>query len=441
MNRARLLPSSVLIAIMGMEASYLYLGLALVREHLGLEYLPLVLIMALYVLPVVIEFIAGAFPGIVRIVPPLTHSLSIALVLAVVTLTIRQVLVAGYPVAGVIVALGFCGLAWWLGNTLIHLGTSYRAILFRFQAGVLFLIIFAGADTLLPVLLFYVLALLALARARWEDALSRSRGVLQSYSFPRIVLGAVAVFMAAAVITLVVSPDIAGDILHWFSNIYGSSTRLFAEVLSSEFWHKPLVNVNWQLSCVPEMPVDTAPKPTLMLPDQTTAMPPLFLGIALAVFCLIVILMITFAVLKLRANRKSSHARMVSFETRSSRVSILRELVSMLYGIWNGLRHWLQSLWVGKVGRFKATPSGAVTSVRVIYQDLLRWAQKQAVPRHQSQTAIEYLKVLCHRFPEEAEALAAITRAYIQDRYGCDPLTREEFEVARRAWQKLVLTN
>jgi hypothetical protein len=79
--------------------------------------------------------------------------------------------------------------------------------------------------------------------------------------------------------------------------------------------------------------------------------------------------------------------------------------------------------------------------VRVLYCRLLDWAAKRDLPRTQSQTPLEYLKVLCQKFPEKDEELAFITNVYLQVRYGQHPVSETEVDAVGQAWQMISLSS
>jgi len=78
--------------------------------------------------------------------------------------------------------------------------------------------------------------------------------------------------------------------------------------------------------------------------------------------------------------------------------------------------------------------------VRALYCFLLDWAASRGLPRKQSQTPLEYLKVLCQKFPGENKEMAFITDVYLQARYGQRPVSDAEVEAVGQAWQKIALS-
>lgn len=439
MNKTRLLPSAIFIATMGMEMCYLYLGLALVREHLGLNYVAFTLIMLLYPLSLAIELTTANLSGIARRLAPFGSVLTIGLVLTFSALAIWRALVAGYPMDGVLLLVVFCALGWWLGSTIVHGERGYYSISFRFQIGILFLLVFGGVSTLLPVVLFFILAVFALALARRESSLWRSQGVLQGFPFWRIILGSTAVFVPGALIFLAISPEIAGTFVHWFSAVWTRITSLLMAIATSSFWTTPLIQLQPSCACKWSPYKEPSPPPPAP-PSNPTTVPPFLLWLLIFAGFLVMLILTRLAIRWLRAQQKARPAKITSFETISIRVNLFRELATFLLKVMKRLWHSLLSiLRRAGVNRLRLTSDESIASVRALYRSLLTWAAKQAMSRAPSQTPLEYLGILSQKFPQESRDLAFITEVYLKARYSRRPTTSKEFQAAKGAWQRVKL--
>jgi len=78
--------------------------------------------------------------------------------------------------------------------------------------------------------------------------------------------------------------------------------------------------------------------------------------------------------------------------------------------------------------------------VRRTYQALLGWAAAQGLPRQPGVTPAEYAALLSRARPADADAIAAITRVYIEARYGGVPVSPASAESAALAWQEIMAT-
>ncbi len=455
MSKARPLPWVMYIATMGMEMCCLYLGLALLHKYLGLGYLSFALILLLYPLSFFFRLtraLGTSRRGLVFI----TALMAIVIVTAIVVLAIWQILAVDYSAGAldileIALQIGFCGLSWLLGNTLVRNEISYRHASGRFQIGMLALLVLAviEGETFLLVVLFFVLAVLALGLARWESSLAGSIGALRAVQPWQMILGSLAVLLPGTFIFLVLSPDVARAILNWLSAVgLNIVSFLGFDRLAATSGGKPVEFGLFSCSFRPDTgeqgpAVPLPPPPSDVLPTPSPFLQwPLVFAICAAVLVLIS-LTIYFTIKRVKAGRQARAAEISGVETTRIPVSLFRELADLLKRIGRRLWHVLLSvLGRGRVTRFRpALGDELVVSVRALYRSLLRWAARQGLPRAQSQTPLEYLRALCQKFPQEDKELAVITDVYIQVRYSRQPTTSEEFEVAKQAWQKIKLAS
>lgn len=79
----------------------------------------------------------------------------------------------------------------------------------------------------------------------------------------------------------------------------------------------------------------------------------------------------------------------------------------------------------------------AAISVRYIYANVVRLAERRGYPRAQAQTPHEFLPALVQAFPGRASDLQAITEAYVRVHYGEVPSTMQEIESLRARWNRV----
>jgi hypothetical protein len=96
---------------------------------------------------------------------------------------------------------------------------------------------------------------------------------------------------------------------------------------------------------------------------------------------------------------------------------------------------WLTSLFQRWRKRPKLAEESLI-SIRDLYRNLLRWADKQGIARAPAQTPLEHLELLEHKFPQQQDDLKQITEAYLLTRYGQKPISQEEFDRVKKAWQR-----
>jgi len=93
--------------------------------------------------------------------------------------------------------------------------------------------------------------------------------------------------------------------------------------------------------------------------------------------------------------------------------------------------------WPTLLKKQKAVEPKEITSIRQLYQQLLRWAAKAGLPRPVFQTAYEYLDVLQAKMPAHRDALRYVTGKYVSARYGHATPSVEELEQLKQSWHHL----
>ncbi|MGB2877369.1 MAG: DUF4129 domain-containing protein [Dehalococcoidales bacterium] len=101
-------------------------------------------------------------------------------------------------------------------------------------------------------------------------------------------------------------------------------------------------------------------------------------------------------------------------------------------------------LWVLKVLKWpallrkqKRAEPKEITSIRQLYQQLLRWAAKAGLPKPGFQTAYEYLDVLQEKMPAYRDTLQYVTGKYVSARYGHVTPSVEELDQLKQSWHHL----
>jgi hypothetical protein len=423
-------------AFMGMELSYLYLLASL----LGGPIYSLILILLLYPLALLSKL---ALPR-----AAFSHRLRFALELALVILVILLVtgerlfssLATGQAdVLGIILRLGFCGLTWWLGYTVPHKQVNYLTIAFRLQIGLLVVLIFSQIVGSAPlVFLFFLLAPLALFLARWASSFSRGATALSSTNPKHLLLAGAGVMVPGTAIILLFSPEVARTIVKWLGDISNKLSDWMmaqheaAATSSGEF--------KFDFSCGMRPAVEEMPPPTPMpLPPSEGAptISPVIIWIIVSIIFLAIVALIAFALRRRKARRKAHPAEPVQFQIRMVSLNTLRSLMSLFPWLFRKLWLWLTSLFQ----KWKQRPGPseeALTSIRNLYRNLLRWAAKKGVAHAPSQTPLEHLELLVQKFPQQQDGLKRITEAYLLARYSQKPISQEEFYRVKKVWQRMM---
>ena len=428
--------SSILFyfALMGMELSYLYLLASL----LGGSVYTLILTLFLYPLALLSKLIPHS---------TLPHRLRFSLELALVILMI--LLVAGErllstlamgqaDVFGIVLRIGFCGLTWLLGHTVPHEQMNYSTIAFRFQMGILAVLIFSQvAGSAPPVFLFFLLAPLALFLARWAGSFSHGASTLRPPNLNHLLLAGASVMVPGIALILFLSPGVAHTIVDWLKIIllklsdWLDAQHKAAATPSGEF------KFDFSCSVRPEQAV---PPPTPMPPppsEGASGISPVVTWIIVFAIFLAIVALIAFALRRRKTRRKAQPVEPARFQLRMVSLNMLRNLISLLPQLLKKLWLWLTSLFQRWQKRPKPSEE-ALISIRALYRSLMRWAARQGVARIPSQTPLEHLELLEHKFPQQQDDLKQITEAYLLARYSQKAISQEEFDRVKKAWQRAV---
>ena len=93
--------------------------------------------------------------------------------------------------------------------------------------------------------------------------------------------------------------------------------------------------------------------------------------------------------------------------------------------------------WPALLKKQKTVEPKEITSIRQLYQQLLRWAAKAGLPRPAFQTANEYLDTLQERMPAHRDTLRYVTQKYVSARYGHVTPSAAELDQLKQSWHHL----
>ena len=422
--------------LLGMELSYLYILASLLS---GPTY-ALILILLLYPLALFSKLVLprSAFPHRLRFM------LEVALVILIIVLVTGERLVGSLTtgqvdVLGIILRMGLCGLAWFMGHTVPHERVNYSTVAFRLQMGILAMLVFAQLmGSAPPIFLFFLLAPLALFLARWASSFSRRADALRSPNPGHLLLAGASVMVPGAALILLFSPGMARAIVNWLVSI---STRLddwlmaqheAAAALPGEF--------KFDFSCS-RLPAGNEMSPPTSTPDlspgDATGISPVVIWVIVLVIFLAIVALIIFTLRRRKARRKAQLLEPVRFQIRMISLNMPRSLISLFPQLLKKLWLWLTLLF--KRWKKRPKPSEeALISIRALYRSFLRWAARQGIARLPSQTPLEHLVLLEQGFPQQQNDLRQITDAYVLARYSQKTLSQEHFDRTRQAWRRIV---
>lgn len=447
MRYNRLQPLAVYITTMGMELCCLYLALLWVMEKFGPGYITITLILTVYPATLFLRLLfSKSAPGTESGRLPIVFiGISVTALIAGLSMwagSASQPAFGQQDVLGLSLQVVLLAIAGWLGFNLASSGIDYRHICFRFQIGILAMLVLSmlTGQVFWPVVIFFTLAILALILARWETSVSTSRGTLKSLPPGKIILGSLAVLLPVTGLFFILSTGAVGNIVDWMSEV-GEGVDSF---IKSDTPAETSPAERFQFSCAigaPEIDVDLTPETPP--PDSPGGSSPVSSWLVLLIISLSILAIILFTIWKRRARLRLTRLETTAeVETTKVSASLTGELGAFFKGIGKWLWRALLSLLRLRSDTSPLNARGGEPglSVRVLYCRLLDWAAKRDLPRTQSQTPLEYLKVLCQKFPEKDKELAFITGVYLRVRYGQHPVSETEVDAVGQAWQMISLS-
>jgi len=331
---------------------------------------------------------------------------------------------------------------------------TFQGVAFSFRLGVLLLIVSApllsilvAYDATVFILLFFFFSLMAVALARVEEVSRAKGGVGAPFNFAwlAILIGSIAaVLVMALLISQVYSIEGFAQVLRWLQPVFDLLLRIMEHVLILLFrLLSPLLR--WLVRIFQgafealaqniegiEIPQPLPPQ------DLRSAEPiklPRLLVDALRYVCLGLTGAGILVVLALGLRRRLDRQRRGS-ETRES----LWSSAVFADGMLNSLRDGWDRLKdiAGLVGRFGAGMRlYAAVSIRKIYANMTRLAERQGFPRQPAQTPYEYLPALDLAFPDCQAEATAITEAYVDVHYGEVPESFRDLQRIRECWEQI----
>ncbi len=446
MNRQGSWPLSVHLTALGMEVCCIYPGLALMREHLGWGLAPFLLILFCYPSVFLLNLtLTGRAQTANR--GRILTALGMAFALGAAAFSfldipfIEDLRSMQGNLLGVAFQIVLCALLWWLGVSVIPHKTGHRHIHVRFQIAALVLMasVVLGTKMLFPVILFSIFAVAALTLARWDGSAFPSTAVLQPMRPRSLVLGVLSILVPGTILLLFLSPDLARAILRTLTGLGSLLVRWLDQVATPAPAGKPL-DIHFLSGCTMRASKEASPFHEIQpLPDGAGIGDDQgllwFVVAGLMLAAALLFLKITIS----RVKRRPEPVQGIAFETASIRTSLFKALTALLGNIGRMLGRLFRLLGsLRSALSIRPKPNDRPLSTpRGLYRALLQWTAQHYTARSLSQTPLEYLKIVCGRFPQKERELSLITEVYIQARYGRLPPSREEFEEALMAWTRV----
>ena len=339
---------------------------------------------------------------------------------------------------------------WWRGLRIGQRNLTFQGVTFSFRLGVLLLAFSApllsilNHDSTILILPFFFFSLMAIALARVEEVNQAKGGVGAPFNFTwlAILLGSIVVVLIAAwLISHIYSVEGFSQILRWLEPLFAPLLRVVEYILILLIkLVEPLLR--WFFAIfqrvaegLPDSFEALEPPAFEDLPvGEPTQQPHLLMQVSRYVcggLAGVVALMIL--ALTLRRRRDSQRRRDELRESIWSSAAFADGMLNSLRDGWGRLKEM-----AGLVGRFgPGMRLYAAVSIRKIYANMTRLAERQGFPRQPAQTPYEYLPALGRAFPDCQAEATAITEAYVMVHYGEAPENFTELQHIREHWQQI----
>ena len=351
------------------------------------------------------------------------------------------------PEAIVVVILLFL---WWRGISIGQRNLTLQGVGFSFRLGVLLLVFstpllsILGYDFTVLILPFFFFSLMAVALARVEEVNQAKGGVGAPFNFTwlAILLGSIVVVLITAwLISRIYSVEGFSQILRWLEPVFAPLLKVVEYVLILLIkLLEPLLR--WFFGIfqrvaegLPESFEGLEPSGLEDLPVGGPTQPPRLLMAISRYVCLGLVGVVALIVLALTLRRRRDRQRRGD-EIRES----LWASAAFADGMLNSLRDGWDRLkdMAGLMGQFgPGMRLYAAVSIRKIYANMARLAERQGFPRQSAQTPYEYLPALGLAFPDCQAETTAITEAYVKVHYGEVPESIRELQRIREYWQRI----
>ena len=332
------------------------------------------------------------------------------------------------PEASVVVIILFL---WWRGLRIGQRNLAFQGVTFSFRLGILLLVFSTpllstlGYDFTILILPFFFFSLMAVALARVEEVNQAKGGVGAPFNFTwlAILLGSIVVVLITAwLISRIYSVEGFSQILRWLEPVFAPLLRVVEYVLVLLIkLLEPLLR--WFFGIfqrvaegLPQNIEGLGPLDFEDLPVGEPTQPPRLLMDVSRYVCVGLAGVGALIVLALTLRRRLDRRRRGD-EIRES----LWSSAAFAHGVLGSLRDGWDRLkdMAGLVGRFgPGMRLYAAVSIRKIYANMARLAERQGFPRQPAQTPYEYLPALGLAFPDCQTEAVAITEAYVKVHYG-----------------------
>ena len=344
-----------------------------------------------------------------------------------------------YGLAPELVLLVGGGILWWFGQRMASLPMEFATALREFQFGliVLLILLFIAyavevqlSHTILVVTTFFAAALLSLSIAHAQDN-KQSTELYRGNWLGILLMSISAIILLGLAIGSVITPDLLRLVMVGLTWLWGLIVKVITFIVS--LFPEPDLVPGEALPSAGAMPVQEPDYSKLfVLPEVVRkglrfGWSVLMIGVLLVFFWRISEQIFTWLRGKFGASENAEYE------------SLPGAFWADIQSLFKRILYWIVKIlkWPALLKKPKPAEPKEIISIRQLYQQLLRWAAKNGLPRPAFQTAYEYLDILQEKLPAYEHTLQYVTRKYVSARYGHVTPSAEELDQLNQSWHHL----
>ena len=331
------------------------------------------------------------------------------------------------------------GVLWWFGQRMASLPMAFATAVREFQFGLIFLLILLFivygmeiqlSHTILVVTIFFAASLLSLSIAHAQEN-KQSTEFYHGNWLGILLMSISAVILLGLAIGSVITPDLLQLVVAGLTRLWGLIVKGITFIAS--LFPQSDITPGEVLPGAGPMPVEEPDYTKLFVLPEVVRKGLRFGWSVLMIGMLLVFLW------------RISEQIFTWLRTRLGSTGNA-EYESLSGAFWTDIQLLFQRIfrWILKILRWptllrkrKTVEPKEITSIRQLYQQLLRWAAKAGLPKPVFQTAYEYLDVLQEKMPAYRDTLQYVTGKYVSARYGHVTPSVEELDQLKQSWHNL----
>ena len=331
------------------------------------------------------------------------------------------------------------GVLWWFGQRMASLPMAFATAVREFQFGLIVLLILLFivygmeiqlSHTILVVTIFFVASLLSLSIAHAQEN-KQSTEFYHGNWLGILLMSISAIILLGLAIGSIITPDLLQLVVAGLTWLWGLIVKGITFIAS--LFPQSDITPGEVLPGAGPMPVEEPDYTKLFVLPEVVRKGLRFGWSVLMIGMLLVFLW------------RISEQIFTWLRTRLGSTGNA-EYESLSGAFWTDIQLLFQRIfrWILKILRWptllrkrKTVEPKEITSIRQLYQQLLRWAVKAGLPRPVFQTAYEYLDVLQEKMPAYRDTLQYVTRKYVSARYGHVTPSVEELDQLKQSWHNL----